>query len=111
MPSTSSMTSPPRTPVKKLARLIAERGESGQSMRVAVSRAGDSPYETSIGLSDYGGETNIVLPFVFHVRNGVHRDRWGIGPWGIVMNNRNNYIANGSTREVETRNIFHALLA
>ena len=100
----------PTPELLRMSRLIAERGEAGQPIRVAVSRPGSPGYETSIDLHDYSGETKIGIPLIFHLENGVHQDRWGVGPWGIILHNRNNYVADASTRRVETRNVFHALL-
>ncbi|MCR9245342.1 MAG: PDZ domain-containing protein [bacterium] len=100
----------PVPPLAELKRTIAERGAVGEPLRVGVSRAGSPSYETQIDLHDYSGETNVWFPLLFHYKNGVYRDRWGIGPWGLIMSNRNTYVADSTTRSVETRNVFHALL-
>ncbi|MCA8975486.1 MAG: PDZ domain-containing protein [Planctomycetes bacterium] len=93
-----------------LARTIAERGEVGQPIRLQVSRAAGDAFEASVDLHDYSGETNFWIPLVTDIENGVYRDRWSIGPLGLIMSNRNTYLADSSTRAVGTRNVFSALL-
>lgn len=96
--------------VHELARMIAERGPQQQTMRWRVTRGAGAPYEGDLHLEDYSGETNVWFPFVFHVESGAYADEWSIGPFELVMNNRNSYIADSTTRRVQTRNVFNAIL-
>lgn len=100
----------PAPTVHELARQISERGEQEQAMRWRVSRGPGEAYEAELRLEDYSGETNIWFPFVFWLESGAYSDKWSIGPFELVMNNRNHYIADSSTRKVQTRNVWNAIL-
>jgi C-terminal processing protease CtpA/Prc len=100
----------PVPPVEELSRMIMRRGPAGDSMTWRVRRARDYPYEATLSLADYRRETNVWVPFICHVEDGSSRARWTIGPLGIVMSNRNHYVADQSTRDLQTRNVFSALL-
>jgi hypothetical protein len=95
---------------QELARAIAERGEGEQTMRWRVTRGPGEAYDAEIHLCDYSGETKFWFPFVFGFKNGAYEDKWSAGPFGLVMSNRNNYVADSSTRKPKTRNVFNALL-
>lgn len=96
--------------VVELADQIARRGPAGDSMRWRVSRGREGAYEGVVELADYSGETNLWVPLVVDVQNGVYEDKWSLGPFGLLMGNRNSYIADSGTRSVEKRNVFHMLL-
>jgi C-terminal processing protease CtpA/Prc len=96
--------------VTELSRRIAERGDQKLPMRWLVTRGTDPPFETTIDLHDYSGETNVWVPLVFWLENGTDADRWSVGPFGLVMSNKNHYVGNSSTRNVETRNVFSMIL-
>lgn len=100
----------PVPPVEELSRRIASLGEAGQTMRWGVRRGEGERYDAEIALADYSGEAHVGIPLIFHYTNGTYEDRWGVGPFGLVMSNRNHYVADTSTRRVETRNVFSALL-
>lgn len=100
----------PAPTVQALSRAIAERGEAGQPMRWHVTRGPGEAYEATIGLRDYGGETNVWVPLVFWLENGTTSDKWSVGPFGLVMSNKNHYVGDSRTRAVETRNVFSAIL-
>ncbi len=96
--------------VHRLQRTIAERGESGESIKLGVHRGPDGAYEGQVALSDYQDSTNVRIPLVFSLDNGVWRDSWSVGPWGLLMRNRNFYEADATTRRVKTHNVFSAVL-
>lgn len=100
----------PVPPVAELADEIARRGPNGEAMRWRVSRGQRGSYEGVVELGDYSGEANVWVPFVVDVENGVYEDKWSLGPFGLLMGNRNSYVADSGTRAVETRNTFHMLL-
>lgn len=95
--------------VDVLSQRIAAKGEAGQTMTWGVRREVGRTYEAEIALEDYSGTAGVGIPLLFSASNGVYEDKWRIG-WGLIMGNRNNYVANQQTRRVETRNRFSALL-
>lgn len=99
----------PVPPVAELSRSIVARGEAGESMRWSVRRGPGETHEGTLALRDYSGETNFVVPFVACYQNGTFRDSWSL-LMGILMRNRNDYVADSQTRRVQTRNVFSALL-
>ncbi|MBP8299583.1 MAG: PDZ domain-containing protein, partial [Planctomycetes bacterium] len=100
----------PVPPVQELARAIASRGEQGQSMRWRVTRGPGEAFEGDLALHDYSGETKVWFPLVFWLEDGAYSDSWSVGPFGLLLNNRNNYVADSSTRAVKCRNVFNAVL-
>lgn len=96
--------------VQVLAREIEARGEQEQVMRWQVARGPGEQFEADLHLEDYSGETNFWFPLVFSLENGAYSDKWTVGPFGLVMNNRNHYVADSKTRVVKTRNVFNAIL-
>ncbi len=100
----------PCPPVAELTRRIAELGPAEQSMAWTVRRGPGTSHQGAVELDDYSGESNAWVPLIFRVENGTYEDYWSIGPFGLVMSNRNHYVADTSTRRVETRNVFSALL-
>lgn len=96
--------------VQVLAREIAARGEQEQTMRWRVTRAAEESYEGELHLEDYSGETNFWFPLVFSLEDGAYADKWTVGPFGLLLSNRNHYVADSSTRTVKTRNVFNAIL-
>ena len=95
--------------VDELARAIAANGQIEQPMTWLVRREEGRTHEAVIALSDYSGEANFFVPLLVDVTNGVYEDRWRLG-LGLIMGNRNLYVADASTRRVQTRNVFSALL-
>ncbi len=100
----------PVPPVAELLRRIQEQGSDGASMHWSVRRGPEYAHEAEIELADYSGEANVWIPFVFGLSNGVYQDSWRVGPFGLLMNNRNHYVADTSSRLVKTRNVWNALL-
>lgn len=100
----------PVPPVAELMRRIAEHGPAEQTMTWLVRRGQGQAHEGRLELHDYSGESNAWVPLVFYYRNGTYEDRWTVGPFGLLLSNRNAYVADGSTRRVQTRNVFSALL-
>ncbi len=96
--------------VQSLAARIATGGEAGQAMTFGVRRGAGPLHEGAVALEDYSREANAWFPLVFHLQSGTYEDRWSIGPFGLLMSNRNTYIPNTSTRRVQTRNVFNAVL-
>lgn len=97
-------------PVETLARRIAELGEAEGQMQWQVRRGRSAPFEATMQLADYRKDTELWVPLVVHVEGEVQRDRWSLGPLGLVMSNRNTYLYETRTREPETENVFSALL-
>ncbi|MEO6595222.1 MAG: PDZ domain-containing protein [Planctomycetota bacterium] len=93
-----------------LSRRIAEGGASGQSMEWGVHRGPEQRHEATVQLHDYSGESNMWVPLIFKLRNGVYEDSWSVGPFGLLLSNRHHYVADQSTRDVATRNVFNAVL-
>ena len=79
-------------------------------MRWHVTRGTGAPFEATIDLHDYSGETNVWVPLVFWLENGTTSDKWSVGPFGLVMSNKNHYVGDSSTRNVETSNVFSMIL-
>jgi hypothetical protein len=96
--------------VHALSALLIARGEAAQAMTWSVHRGSGEPHQGPMELHDYSGEAGLWVPLVFRVRNDTFDDLWTVGPWGLVMSNRNQYVANTKTRRVQTRNEFSALL-
>lgn len=99
----------PTPDVHELARTIAALGPTEATITLRVRR-GDRAFEAPIELDDYTATSEVWVPLVVRVRDGVAEDRWSVGPFGLLMNNRNEYVADASTRDVQTRNVFSALL-
>lgn len=99
----------PVPPVKEFAKRLRESGEGGATMAWKVRREAGTSYEGTVELADYSGTTRFHVPILWSSANGAYEDRWRIG-WGLVMGNRNTYVSDQSTRRVETRNKFSALL-
>ncbi|MFK7738913.1 MAG: PDZ domain-containing protein [Planctomycetota bacterium] len=95
--------------VAELSKRIRASGPAGGSMLWRVRRELGNSHEGVVQLADYSGTTRANFPLLWNSKNSAAEDRWAIG-WGLVMSNRNQYVANQSTREVETRNRFSALL-
>ena len=95
--------------VEGVTRLIAELGPENATMEWRVRR-GDEIHDATIELADYSGEANIWIPLVFHSENGSYEDRWSVGPFGLLVSNRNTYVADTATREPKTTNVFSAVL-
>lgn len=99
----------PVPPVAEVSRQIEERGARGETVQWRVRRQ-DQVHEATIHLDDYSGEANVWVPLIFRVQNGVYRDRWSVGPFGLLLGNRNEYVADNTTRAIKTRNVFSAIL-
>lgn len=96
--------------VNELQRRIAEGGEAGRAMALGVRRGPTQRHEGEVQLADYRDDSGAWIPLIFWLDNGTYEDRWSVGPFGLVMSNRNHYIADSTTRRVKTRNVFSALL-
>lgn len=96
--------------VHELSRRIIESGQAEKPMTLAVRRGPGEAHEGKVELADYSDEANAWIPLVFCLENGTYSDSWSIGPFGLVMSNRNHYLANRETRRVQTRNVFSAVL-
>ncbi|MCB9876401.1 MAG: hypothetical protein H6835_02275 [Planctomycetes bacterium] len=95
--------------VDELARRIAVKGSAGQRMHWLVRRRPDEIYEADVRLRDYSGETYIGIPLLLGMRSSPEEERFSL-LWGLLMGNRNVYVPDNTTREVETRNVFSAVL-
>lgn len=100
--------------VHQLARDIAVRGAEGQSMQWVVTRGGGGPssgsHTAELALRNYREGMRIWVPFVFWMDQKADTDQWTAGPLGLLVGNRNQYVADTRTRQLKTRNIFHAVL-
>lgn len=96
--------------VQALSNLIHERGEREEAVTFGVRRGQGPAHTGTVELGDYSGETNAWVPLVFRYENGTYEDFWSVGPFGLVMSNRNRYEADSSTRRPRTRNVFNAAL-
>jgi hypothetical protein len=96
--------------VREVMRMVAARGANEQPMAFGVRRGNGPGFEGNVELHDYSGQSGVWLPLVFHLRNGTYEDRWSVGPFGLLLSNRNQYIADNTTRLVKTRNVFSAVL-
>ncbi len=95
--------------VHELCAQIAARGPSEQPMAWGVRRAGDA-HDGTLELEDYSDDASVWIPLVFFLADGTFEDRWSIGPFGLLMSNRNEYVPDTTTRSVLTRNVFQAVL-
>jgi membrane-associated protease RseP (regulator of RpoE activity) len=96
--------------VQTLSNLIHERGEREEPMTFGVRRGQGPAHTGTVELGDYSGESNAWVPLVFRYENGTYEDFWSVGPFGLLMSNRNRYEADSSTRRSRTRNVFNAVL-
>jgi len=96
--------------VHQLTRDIAARGAEGQSMQWVVTRGGSGSYTADLALRNYREGMRIWVPFVFWLDQKAEADQWTAGPLGLLVGNRNQYVADSRTRQLKTRNIFHAVL-
>ena len=99
----------PVPPVAELTRRIAEQGARGESMQWHVQRGSGSSHDAAVELDDYSDETNVWVPLILHLEDGTYMDKWSVGPFGVIMRNANHYVADSTTREVKTRNVFSML--
>lgn len=100
----------PVPPVAELSRRLHEQGAAGTTTHWRVRRGPSYAHEAQIELADYSGEANVWVPLVFRLQDGVYSDRWSVGPFGLLMSNRNHYVADTSSRRVQTRNVWNAIL-
>lgn len=105
-----SVDGAPTPSVHELSRRIHEVGMAGQSMQWRVRRGPGQEHEATIALHDYSGSSGMHIPLVFYLSNGVYEDRWTLGPLGLLMSNRNRYVPDSTTRQVQTTNVFSAVL-
>lgn len=95
----------------ELSRRIAEKGAAHEPMRWGIRRAADQRYEATVQLDDYyNGTSDVWVPLICRFRHGVQRDRWGIGPFGLIVSNSSSYVPDSSVRAVKTTSVFNALL-
>jgi hypothetical protein len=99
----------PVPPVTELTRRIAEQGMAGERMLWHVQRGSASGHDATVELDDYSDETNVWVPLIFRLEDGTYMDKWSVGPFGVIMRNANHYVADSTTREIRTRNVFSAL--
>lgn len=92
-----------------LSKRIAEAGARGASMSWKLRTGPDTHHDATLALHDYSGEAHVTIPILFDLENGVYEDRWSVG-LGLLLHNRNHYVAESRAREPQTRNVFHALL-
>lgn len=93
----------------ELSRSIAAAGERGASTTWRLRTGKDTHHDATLDLHDYSGEGHFTIPLLFDLENGVYEDRWSVG-LGLLLHNRNHYVAESRSREPQTRNVFHALL-
>lgn len=99
-------------PVPSIAELsarIAARGALGQTMQFVVRRGANPVHTAEVQLGDYSGERTVWVPLVFRIEDGTYEDIWTLGPFGLLLSNRNHYLANTKSRVTETKNVFTAL--
>lgn len=99
----------PVPPVAELLRRIGEQGAAGATMQWRLRRGRDVAHDAAIALADYSGETVVWIPLVFGLVDGVYADRWSVGPFGLLLSNRNHYVVEADNRAAPTRNVFNAL--
>ena len=93
----------------QLSSRIAEAGARGARMTWKLRTGPDTHHDATLDLHDYSGEAHVTIPILFDLENGVYEDRWSVG-LGLLLHNRNHYVAESRTREPQTRNVFQALL-
>jgi hypothetical protein len=79
-------------------------------MHLRVVRGETDAYEADVQLHDYDKDSDIHVPLIFRVRDTTRQDRWSVGPWGMIVSNRNTWVADDQTRKEQTENVFSALL-
>jgi membrane-associated protease RseP (regulator of RpoE activity) len=95
--------------VQELGRLVAERGAAGDTMVWTVRRGASERHEGTLHLDDFSGETRLSVPLLACYENGTYEDSWSL-LMGMLMRNRNRYVADASSRRVQTENVFSAVL-
>ena len=96
--------------VHELSAQLATRGEHEQPMAWTVQRAAGEEHTATVELEDYQDDSTVWIPLVFYLGDGTYEDRWSLGPFGLLVSNRNQYVADTTTRRVLTRNVFSAVL-
>ncbi len=104
-----TMDGVPVPPVEEMSSMIAALGEAGQTTTWGVRREVGRSFEATIELEDYSGSSSFGFPLVFSVNNTTYQDSWRLG-LGLIMGNRNRYIADQTSRTVKTQNTFSALI-
>lgn len=94
----------------ELSQRIAELGADGRTMLWRLRRGPGQFHDAEIHLGDYSGERNAWIPLVLYYQNGSYEDRWTVGPFGLLLSNRNTYLTDTSGRRPQTRNVFSAVL-
>jgi hypothetical protein len=97
----------PPPPAGELARTIDERGARGQPITLRV-RQGTAVHEASIALHDFAGATQVGVPLVFDVADGVAEDRWSLLPFGLLAAHSFRYLPDAD-REARTESTFSCL--
>lgn len=100
----------PVPPAAELARRMQEAAAEARTMQWRVRRGGDDVHDGAVALGDYSGQTVVWVPFVFGLVDGVRRDGWSVGPFGLLLNHRSSYVADNTSRAVATRSSWNALL-
>lgn len=104
-----TMDGQPVPSVDEMASRIAAMGEQGQETTWGVRREVGRTYEATIELEDYSGSAGFGIPLLISFENTTYKDTWRIG-LGLIMGNKNRYVADQSSRLVKTQNTFSALL-
>lgn len=94
----------------ELRQRLADRAPQQTPIELQVSRGGRDRHTASLVPRVREGTKEFWFPLVFHLRDGVYQDKWSIGPLGLLVSNRNHYIADGTGRAPTTRNVFSAVL-
>lgn len=93
-----------------LRQLIVDRAPEATPILLQVSRGGRDEHTAQLIPRPRGGTKEFWFPLVFHLRDGVYQDKWSVGPFGLIMRNKNRYLADVDSRRVATRNEFSAVL-
>lgn len=95
--------------IAELSARIADRGAAGEPMRFVVRRGHEPPHAAEVQLGDYSGERTVWIPLVFRIEDGTYEDRWSVGPFGLLVNNHNHWLADNRSRVGRTKNVFAML--
>jgi hypothetical protein len=95
---------------RELSDQVFAVGSVEGSMQWQVRRGRHAPHTAVMQLHDYTRDFELWVPLVTRIQDQAALDRWTVGPFGLVMSNRNSYVDWSPTREPETRNVFSAVL-
>jgi len=100
----------PTPTAAQLRQMIVDRAPQSAPVTLQVSRGGRDQHTAQLIPRPRAGTKEFWFPLVFHLRDGVFQDKWSVGPFGLIMCNRNRYVADVDNRRVATKNSFSALL-